>query len=51
VISESENANAGVVQQEGSISIGLGGVSNKFVWQNVGSFLTSQQRFYDVCSP
>jgi hypothetical protein len=51
MISESENANGGDEQQEGSVSIGSGGVSNRFLRQNIGSFPASHQRFYDGYGP
>jgi hypothetical protein len=39
------------VRQEEIIHIGLGGVSSNFVWENIDSFLTSQETFCNVYGP
>jgi hypothetical protein len=44
MISDSEGDNDSDEQQE-NINVGLGEVSNKFVWQNIGSFPTSRETF------
>jgi hypothetical protein len=50
VISDNESDNSGNEQKE-NINTGLGGAPFKFVWQNTGSFPTSQETFYDVYGP
>jgi hypothetical protein len=46
-----ESDNGSHEQQEENVNVGLGGVSNKFVWQNIGSFPVSQETFCDVYGP
>jgi hypothetical protein len=50
-ISGSNSYNGSDEQQEQYVYEGLGGVSNKFVWQNTCSFPTSQETFCDVYGP
>jgi hypothetical protein len=39
------------IRQEEIVHIGLGGVSSKFVWENIDSFPVSQERFCNVHGP
>jgi hypothetical protein len=47
VISDNESDNSGNEQEENK-NTGLGGVSNKSMWQNTGLFPASQETFYNV---
>jgi hypothetical protein len=39
------------IRQEKIVHVGLGGVSNNFVWENIDSFPTSQETFCNVHGP
>jgi hypothetical protein len=41
VIIDSESMNCSDKQEEENINVGFGGLSNKFVWKNIGSFPAS----------
>jgi hypothetical protein len=51
IISDSESDNGSDDQEEENVNVGLGGVSNKFVWQNIGSFRASQETSCDTYGP
>jgi hypothetical protein len=50
-ISDSESYNGTNERQEEIIHVGLGGVSNNFVWENKDSFPASRETFCNVYVP
>jgi hypothetical protein len=51
IIGNSKSNNGSNEEHEQSINEGLGEVSNKFMWQNIDSFLASCKTFCDVYDP
>ncbi|XP_021913223.1 piggyBac transposable element-derived protein 4-like [Zootermopsis nevadensis] len=51
VISDSESDNDSEEIQEEIVHVGLGGVSSKFVWENIDSFPASRETFCNVYGP
>jgi hypothetical protein len=47
----SNNDNGSDKRQEEIVHVGLGGVSSKFVWENIDSFPASRETFCNVYGP